>query len=379
MKKLGFGMMRLPVFDENDRSTVDTEHVIRMVDLFMQNGFNYFDTAHRYNDEASEPAIKAALTSRYKREDYVLTDKVTLNYIKKESDLMPFFEKQLKICGVDYFDNYLVHNMGRVSYEKAKELKIFEFIADLKAKGLVKHTGFSFHDTADTLEKILSEHPEIDIVQLQINYLDWNDSGIQAKLCYETAVKHKKDVKVMEPIKGGNLINLPKDAAKMLENELHLSPAEAALRFAASLEGVSTVLSGMSTEEQLKDNSSFMKEFVPLTETEKEKLEEIAELIRSKNKIPCTGCRYCVTECPKHIAIPEYFSLLNNRDSVENVGYFVNQSNYYGNLAKDHGKASSCVECGTCEKNCPQHIKIRQELKKVAEVFENIKPLPAGR
>lgn len=370
-KKLGFGMMRLPVFDENNRSTVDVEHTQKMVDLFMESGFNYFDTAHRYNDEMSEPVIKQTLTSKYNRNEYILTNKITLNYLKEESDNMPFFEKQLEICGVNYFDNYLIHNLGAAAYEKSENLKLFEFIQGLKEKRLVKKTGFSFHDNAEVLEKILTEHPEVDIVQLQINYLDWEDSGIQSKLCYEVARKHGKEIKVMEPLKGGSLIHLPQEAIDIMKEDMpNASVAEWGIRFAASLEGVSTVLSGMSTLEQIEDNISYMKDFEPLSEKNLETLSKVVEIVHSKALIPCTGCRYCVTECPQHIAIPEYFALKNNLDSIKNVSYFATQSSYYGNLTKTHGKAGDCVECGTCEENCPQHIKIRDMLKQVSAVFD---------
>lgn len=370
-KKLGFGMMRLPVADENDRSTVDVEHTQKMVDMFMQAGFNYFDTAHRYNDEMSEPTIRKTLTSRYNRSEYILTNKITLNYIKDESDCMPFFENQLKICGVDYFDNYLIHNLGAVAYEKAQNLKLFEFIQGLKEKGLVKKTGFSFHDNAEVLEKILTDHPEVDIVQLQINYLDWEDGGIQSRKCYEVAHAHGKDIKVMEPLKGGSLVHLPKEAIDIMNEDIPgASKAQWGIRFAASLEGVSTVLSGMSSIEQIEDNISYMKDFEPLSEKNIQTLSKVVEIVKSMAMIPCTGCRYCVTECPQNIAIPEYFALKNNHDSLENVGYFANQTNYYSNLTKTHGKAGDCVECGTCEENCPQHIKIRDMLKQVSAVFD---------
>lgn len=373
MKKLGFGFMRLPLLDEQDRSKVDLEQVKKMVDIYMERGFTYFDTAHRYHDEMSEPTLREALVKRYPREGYILTDKITLNYVKKTEDQESFFENQLKICGVEYFDNYLVHNMGSVWYEAARKFGTFEFIQRMKEKGLVKQTGFSFHDTPEVLEEILNDHPEIDIVQLQINYLDWKDEGIQSKKCYEIARKHGKSVVVMEPIKGGNLIQVS-DKVKTLLNEYNpdASLASWAIRFAASHDGILAVLSGMSSLEQLEDNTSYMQDFKPLTNGEFELLKKAAEIIRSNTAIACTNCRYCTTECPKKIAIPDYFALYNNMKRLHNVGYVVNQQNYYINLTQTYGKPSDCIKCGVCEKNCPQHLKIRNLLEQISEVFENI-------
>ena len=373
MKKLGFGFMRLPLLDEQDRSKVDLEQVKNMVDIYMKRGFTYFDTAHRYHDEMSEPTLREALVKRYPRESYILTDKITLNYIKKTEEQESFFENQLKICGVEYFDNYLVHNMGAVWYEAAKKFNTFEFIQRMKEKELVKQTGFSFHDTPEVLEEILNDHPEIDIVQLQINYLDWEDEGIQSKKCYEIARKHGKNIVVMEPIKGGNLIQVP-DKVKTLLNEYNpdVSLASWAIRFAASHDGILAVLSGMSSLEQLEDNTSYMQDFKPLTDGEFELLKKAAEIIRSNTAIACTNCRYCTTECPKKIAIPDYFALYNNMKRLHNVGYIVNQQNYYINLIQTYGKPSDCIKCGVCEKNCPQHLKIRNLLEQISETFENI-------
>ena len=371
MKKLGFGMMRLPVFDENDRSTVDIKKVKNMVDQFMDSGFNYFDTAHRYNDEMSEPAIREALVDRYPRESFILTDKITMNYIKKAEDQEPFFKKQLEICGVSFFDNYLVHNMGAAWYPVAQRFGTFDFIKRMKDEGYVKHIGFSFHGTADMLETILKDHPETEIVQLQINYLDWKDTGIQSQKCYEVARKYGKSVVVMEPVKGGTLINLPEDVKGMLGDfNPEASLASWAIRFAASLEGVIMVLSGMSEREQVEDNTDFMGEFVPLSPQEADLLERAAEMIRSQTAIACTNCRYCTTECPKGIAIPDYFSLYNNLKRLKNTSYLANQSVYYMNLAQTQGKASECIQCGICEKNCPQNLNIRDLLRDIAVTFE---------
>lgn len=374
-KKLGFGFMRLPVLDENDRSTVNFQLTEKMVDLYMERGFSYFDTAHRYNDEMSETALRKTLTSRYARDKYILADKITMNYIKRKEDQEPFLRKQLEICGVEYFDNYLVHNMGESWYPVAQKFETFDFIKQMKKKGLVKHIGFSFHGYPETLEQILKEHPEVEFVQLQINYLDWKDPGVQSETCYNIVRKYGKRIFVMEPIKGGTLINLPEEALKLLkEADPNASIASWAIRFAASLEGVDIVLSGMSTPEQVEDNTSYMQNFKPLSPEEFSLLEKVADIIRKNTAIACTNCRYCVTECPKKIAIADYFALYNNKKRLKNTGYMSSIDNYYVNLTKTHGKASDCIGCGICEKNCPQKLPIRKLLKDVAAEFENIKP-----
>jgi len=376
MRKLGFGFMRLPVLDENDRSTVNFSLTQQMVDYYMMNGFTYFDTAHRYNDEMSETALSKTLTSRYARESFCLADKITLNYIKREEDQEPFFRNQLNLCGVDYFDNYLVHNMGEAWYPVAEKFRTFYFVKQMKEKGLVRHIGFSFHGTPEMLETILNEHPETEYVQLQINYLDFDDPALRAGECYEIARRHGKRIIVMEPVKGGTLINLPEEAAELLKAaDPEASLASWAIRFAASLEGVEVVLSGMSTLEQVADNVSYMWDFKPLDSREKELLTHVADIVRKNTAIACTNCRYCVTECPKRIAIPDYFALYNNMVRLENTGYMSNQSVYYNNLIQKHGKAGDCIRCGLCEKNCPQKLQIRSLLREVSDKFDEVKPL----
>lgn len=372
MKKLGFGFMRLPLLDASDRSTVDVETLKGMVDRFLERGFTYFDTAHRYHDEASEPAIRKALTERYPREQYILTDKITLNYIHSPEEQEPFLRRQLEICGVEYFDNYLLHNMGAVWYPIAQRLGTFQFLREMRDKGLVRRIGFSFHGTAEVLEQILRDHPETELVQLQINYLDWEDPNIQSRQCYEVARKYGKEIVVMEPVKGGTLVNLPEEAAALLRQaDPSASLASWAIRFAAGLDGVLTVLSGMSTPEQLEDNTAYMEHFRPLTPEAVRLLERTAEVIHSRAEIACTNCRYCTTECPKHIAIPDYFGLYNNMKRLKNTGYTANQKVYYANLAKTHGKASDCIRCGLCEKNCPQRLPIRALLETVSRAMES--------
>lgn len=371
MKKLGFGFMRLPVLDENDRSTVDFSLIEKMVDLYMNYGFSYFDMAHRYNNEISEVALYKTLTSRYSRKSYILANKITLDYIHKEEEQYPFFINQLKICGVKYFDLYLIHNMGEVWYPYAKKFNTFEFVKDMQEQGFVKHIGFSFHGTPKMLQTILEEHPETEYVQLQINYLDWNDIIIKSKECYEIARKFGKKIIVMEPIKGGTLINLPNEAVKMLKSaNPKASLASWAIRFAAGLDGVEMVLSGMSDLRQVVENTSFMSNFKPLNADEYKLIEKTAEIIRNNTEISCTNCHYCTTECPKNITIPDYFALYNNKKRLLNTAYMSNQGVYYANLTEKFGKASDCIGCGLCEKNCPQRLNIRELLKNVALEFE---------
>ena len=263
-KKLGFGCMRFPMVN----TEVDYEELNKMIDAFMEGGFNYFDTAHGYMDGLSETALRDCLVKRYPRESYILTNKLSTFHFKKNEEIRPLFESQLEACGVDYFDFYLMHAQSAKLYEKYTRERAYETALELKAEGKFKHFGISFHDKADLLDLILSEHPEIEVVQIQLNYVDYDDAAVQGKLCLEVCEKHNKPVIVMEPVKGGSLVNLP-DAAKAVFDSLNGgSYASYAIRFAASFENVVSVLSGMSTLEQMKDNVSYMKDFVPLSEIE---------------------------------------------------------------------------------------------------------------
>ena len=359
----GFGCMRLPYTGDG---AIDVEQTKKMVDEFIANGFNYFDTAHGYLSERSEPTLKTCLTSRYPRESYVLTDKLSDFYFKKQEDIRPFFEKQLEICGVEYFDFYLMHAQSKRNYDQYKQCRAYETAFELKAEGKVKHVGLSFHDTADFLDRILTEYPQIEVVQLQLNYLDWEDPAVQSRQCYDVCVKHGKPVIVMEPIKGGHLINLPEKTLPLLQS-LNVSPANLALRFTASFDNVFMVLSGMSSLEQMRENVSFMKDFEPLTEREMSVAHQIAAIIKGENIIPCTACRYCVDGCPKKISIPDLFACLNNKRHSSNW----NANHYYNNVhTKNNGKASDCIKCGKCEKACPQKLKIRELLEDVANEFD---------
>lgn len=369
MKKLGFGFMRLPVVDENDRTSIDYEKVNQMVDCFMKRGFTYFDTAAPYHNGYSEVAIQKCVTSRYPRNRYFLTDKMTMAKVNKEEDLQPFFDHQLEVCGVDYFDNYLVHNMGELNYRKAQRLHAFEFVRKMKEEGKTKEWGFSFHDSPELLEEILDDYPDVDYVQIQLNYIDWDSQSIQSRKCYEIIKNRGKKVLVMEPIKGGTLIHLPEKAEEVLRKQNNLSNASWAIRFAASQDAVYTVLSGMTTLEQVEDNTSYMENFVPLNHDETKAIQEVVDIINESIAIACTGCEYCVKGCPKNIYIPRYFALYNTeKQYMEN--YFSPQKVFYNNLIQTYGKASDCIACKQCERACPQHLKIVDLLKDVASVFE---------
>lgn len=370
MSKLGFGFMRLPVTDPHNAASVDTERLKQMVDLYMARGNNYFDTAFRYCDFAREPALKETLTSRYPREAYELTDKITLSFVKSEEEQEPYLHHQLERCGVTYFDNYLIHNINADFYAKAQRLHTFEWIRHMKEEGLCRRIGVSFHGTPELLEQLLQEYPEVELVQLQLNYADWEDAGIRSRRCYEICMAHRKTVLVMEPVKGGNLAHLPAAAAEMLKQaHPEWSQAEWAIRFAASLPGVYRVLSGMSTLEQVEDNTGFMQRFVPMTDTENALCAKAAALLKADTAIACTGCRYCEDDCPRKIAISNYFALYNEEKRAS-VNYVHASGFYYNAIAQTRGKASDCIGCGLCERNCPQRLPIRACLRQVAETFE---------
>ncbi len=370
-KKLGFGFMRLPLTDPNDQTSIDMEQVRRMVDLFLEKGFTYFDTAYVYHDNQSEIALGEALVKRYPRDRFAIATKMPLFLLKSKEQQSSIFHEQLKNCGVDYFDYYLLHDINRMSYPIVKKLNSFEFIAEQKRAGRIRSIGFSFHEDSNLLDEVLTAYPEVDFVQLQINYLDWDNASIQSGKCYDVAVKHGKKVVVMEPVKGGTLANVPGEAEKLLKaHHPELSIASWAIRFAASPEAVMTVLSGMSNIAQLEDNISYMADFVPLTQEEQHIVKQTVSIINTSVAIPCTACRYCAPGCPKKIAIPEYFALYNAHLRDVNRYSFSPQIDYFASLVQAFGKPSECIACKKCEQICPQHLPITDFLKDVAEEFE---------
>ena len=371
-KKLGFGLMRLPLLDPNKQSSIDLEETKRMVDHFIAEGFTYFDTAWMYCGFRSEKAVKEVLTTRYPRNAYTLTTKLHSAFINSKDDRDKIFDTQRVNTGVEYFDYYLLHDIGYDSYKKYTELDCFNWIMEKKAQGLVKHIGFSFHDNAEMLDKVLTEHPEFEFVQLQINYLDWESAGIQSRKCCETAAKHGKPVIVMEPVKGGTLAALPESVEDIFRNyNPQMSIPSWAIRFAASQPNVVLVLSGMSNMEQMKDNTAYMKDFTPINNEELKIIEDAVKIINSNIAIPCTGCSYCTDGCPQNIAIPKYFSLYNAEMQELKGKFWTPQGEYYDRLTGIYGKASDCLECGQCESACPQHLSIIEHLKEVAKRFEH--------
>lgn len=362
-KNFGFGCMRLPMNGDQ----VDITETTRMVDEFLAQGFNYFDTAHGYIGGKSELALKECLTSRYPREAYSLTDKLTDSYFKTEADIRPFFESQLEACGVDYFDFYLMHAQNADNFKKFKACRAYETAFVLKAEGRIRHVGLSFHDRAEVLDQILTEYPQIEVVQIQFNYLDYDDIAVQSRKCYEVCRKHGKPVLVMEPVKGGSLVNLPEEAKKVLDDLHGGSPASYAIRFAAGFPGMMMVLSGMSNMEQMKDNLSYMRDFKPLNETELAAVNKVQEIFHKMNMIPCTACRYCVEGCPKQISIPDLFAIMN----IKQLHHDWNADYYYEEVHTAPGRrASDCLKCGKCEKICPQHLPIRKLLEEIAKEFD---------
>lgn len=362
--KFGFGCMRLPMVN----GEVDMPQFCEMVDAFLDSGLNYFDTAHGYLSGKSELALREGLTSRYPRDRYILTNKLSTHFFTQEDQIRPLFEEQLRACGVEYFDFYLMHAQDGEIFEKYKRCRAYEIALELKEEGKIRHFGISFHDRAEVLDRILTEYPQIEAVQIQFNYLDYEDPSVESRKAYETAEKHGKPVIVMEPVKGGSLVNLPEEAQRVLDDLHGGSNASYALRFAAGFENMMMVLSGMSTLEQIRENVAFMAEPVSLNEEEQEAIRRVREIFSSLNMIPCTACHYCVldNDCPKNIPIPELFSCYNLKTTFHSW----NQDYYYTIQTRDRGKASECLKCGKCERICPQHLEIRKLLVQVAQEFE---------
>lgn len=363
--KLGFGLMRLPQQD----GVIDVEQVKKMADHFFANGFTYVDTAYVYGGGASEKAAKEAIVDRYPRESFQLADKLPVINIEKEEDMEAFVQTSLERTGAGYFDFYLLHALNANKLAICDKFDAWSYMVQLKERGLARHVGFSFHDKAEVLDEILTKHPEMEFVQLQINYADWNSDNVQSRKCYEVARKHGKPVVIMEPVKGGNLVTMTPEVQKTFkEADPNASVASWAVRFAASREGLITVLSGMSNLEQMVDNTSYMKDFQPLTEAENQVIEKVVGILNSIPTIPCTGCKYCVDGCPMRINIPAIFTAYNNYLVYGNLQ---GAKNAYNNAIKDQGRASGCVHCLQCEAQCPQQINITERLREIAKVLED--------
>ena len=370
IKKLGFGLMRLPLLNPEQPDSVDLETFKKMVDTFLERGFTYFDTAWMYCGGKSEEAAREALVSRHPRESFTLTTKLPSYMIHSEEDREKVFSEQLRRTGAGYFDYYWLHNVNAESLPTFDKFNCWDFIQKKKEAGLVRHIGFSYHDGPELLERILTEHPEVEYVQLQLNYLDWDSLGVQSRACYEICTRHGKPVIVMEPVKGGTLAKVPAELeARFREREPDMSASSWGIRFAASQENVFMVLSGMSNMEQLLDNTGYMQDFKPLSAEEMDFMKEAADILRKNIAIACTGCAYCTVKCPMNIAIPGYFSLYNS-EMLMPVERRPMHGGYYSRLAITHGKASDCIKCGQCEAMCPQHLPIRDYLEDVAKAFE---------
>ena len=353
-KNFGFGCMRLPVNGDE----IDTAAFCAMIDRFISAGFNYFDTARPYHWLRSEKALKTCLADRYDRSQFLLADKLSPTFFEKEEEIRPLIEDQLAACGVEYFDFYLMHAMSAERHQQYTKMHAYDIAQQMKAEGKLRHVGMSFHDSAEVLDKILTDRPELEFVQLQFNYLDYNDPKVQSRLCYEVCRKHGKPVFVMEPVKGGTLVNLPEAALELLPDG---SPASYAIRYAAGFEDIVMVLSGMSNMEQMEDNISYMADFKPLSAEEHEAIEKVRTLYQAQNKIPCTACRYCVDGCPAGIPIPEIFALRNAKLGGEEVDAAA--------YSAFPATAANCVDCGQCESACPQSLQIRDLLREVDKAF----------
>ena len=363
--KLGFGLMRLP----KKGGRIDIEQTKQMVDLFMEAGLTYFDTAYVYDDGDSERAAKAALVDRYPRESYTLCTKLCAWMgAHNEKTAKQQFYTSLERTGAGYFDYYLLHALQAGNYKTYDKYHIWDFVKEQKAKGLIKHWGFSFHATPDILDKLLTEHPDVEFVQLQLNYADWENPDVTARENYEVARKHGKSIVVMEPVKGGALANPPREVGKIFkEVSPDASYASWAIRYAASLDGIITVLSGMSNLEQMKDNLSYMKDFKPLNAKEQAAIRKAQELMHGIKSIPCTACHYCTAGCPKKIPIPEIFAARNQQLVW---GQLEEGSRQYAKAVENAGKACECISCGQCERACPQQIDVITRLKDCTAQFD---------
>lgn len=362
VKKLGFGLMRLP----RRGPVIDADETAKMVDMFLENGFTYFDTAFVY--VGSEAAARKALTSRHSRDSYTLASKLFAAKVPSAALARAELETSLKRTGAGYLDYYLLHSLMENNYKKYEKFGLWDFVKEQKAKGNIKHYGFSFHGGPELLDRLLTEHPDVEFVQLQLNYADWESPKVRSREVYETARKHGKPIVVMEPVKGGKLADPPAEVKSILSAvNPDASPASWAIRFAASLDGILTVLSGMSNTAQMQDNISFMKDFKPLSPEEREAIRKAQEIYNKVSDIPCTGCRYCVEGCPKGIAIPDIFAAKNKQ---LDFGLIDEARADYAAACAGKAGAGDCLACGKCESVCPQKIDIINRLKDCAATLE---------
>lgn len=367
-KKLGFGFMRLP--QGNKENTYDMDQVKKMVDAFMEAGMTYFDTAYVYDDGRSEAALKEALVDRYPRESYTVATKlfVSASDCKDEASAKKQLETSLSRLGTGYIDYYLLHSVQTNNYKKYDEYHLWDFVKEKKKEGVIRHMGFSFHDSPEMLDDLLTKHPEVDFVQLQLNYADWEDANVRSRANYETARRHGKPIVVMEPVKGGLLANPPEKIKDLFKEACpEASPASWAIRYIASKEGILTVLSGMSTLEQVKDNVSYMRDFKPLSSKEEETIKKAQDILSSIDSIPCTGCHYCTGGCPRGINIPKVLGACNRELIFEDRKGALWE---YDLATKRDALASECIQCGQCEEKCPQHLPIIKYLKEAARKYE---------
>lgn len=371
-KKLGFGFMRLPLLS-SDPADIDFNYVNEMVDEYLANGFKYFEAAYPYHNHTSETAIRKCLVERYDRDSFLLADKMPPEIRDKEwFDII--FKRQLENCGVNFFDFYLLHSLKEPVFHKYEKLGGFDYMNKLKDERKAKYIGFSFHDSPEVLDEILCAHPEMDFVQLQINYLDMDSPHIQSEACYQVARNHHKPIIVMEPVKGGGLVDIADEALNLFKDlKSQSSAASFAIRYAASLEGIMLVLSGMSNLDQIQDNITYMKAFKPLRNEEYEVINRVAAIIKQSHDIQCTACNYCIDECVNTISIPELFSIYNSMKSSgrnDRSAGMIHEIRYTTAI-NGKGKAGDCIKCGKCEKVCPQHLPICEKLEDIANMFEN--------